>query len=284
LKLQAVQENGDVRVRQVTRLDLGLTLDCGQAFRWTALTDGSFLGVAMGRVLRVRMERGDLILSNTTLAEYESIWRHYFDLDRDYDAVLKLAESHPVLRQAAHCVSGIRVLNQDTWEVLCSFIISQNNHLARIKGIIARFCEALGKPLGQELYDFPTPQAVAAAGLEGLAPLRAGFRAKYLLDAARQVASGAVDLEELPGLSLKDARASLCRIHGVGPKVADCVLLFGAGHADAFPEDVWIRRMMAAHFPDGFPGEARSVGGILQQYLFHCARTGLIACNLQKSV
>ena len=158
-------------------------------------------------------------------------------------------------------------------ELLCSFIISQNNNIPRIKGIIQRLCETLGEPSEEGLFHFPSPQRLAASSLEELAPLRAGFRAKYLLSAARLVTEGKVDLQAIPEMELEKARETLMLIHGVGPKVAECALLYGFHRLEAFPMDVWMKRVMAQWFPDKTPENFGPYAGIAQQYLFHYIRT-----------
>ena len=263
-------------------LDLRQTLDCGQAFRWSPLPDGRWTGVAGRRPLTLRADQGpdgavSLTLFHTTQSAYETFWRPYFDLDRDYAAILTAISGHPVLAQATAVAGGIRLLRQDPWEALCSFIISQNNNIPRIKGIIQRLCAAFGDPLesggAEPVYAFPAPERLAGLELPDLAGLRAGFRAKYILDAARQVSGGLVELSALSRLPLGEARASLMRIKGVGPKVADCALLFGAGRIEAFPADVWIKRAMKLLFNGRLPDCAIPYAGIVQQYIFHYART-----------
>lgn len=281
LSLTPRQVGPDVVVSGVDCLDLALTLDCGQAFRWEPLGDGRWHGIAGSHPLTVGMEdRPDggkgLVLYHTDLKTYHSFWRHYFDLDRDYNPILQAMELHPVLAQAAQAAWGIRLLRQEPWETLCSFIISQNNNIPRIKGIIRRLCETFGpaieSPDGGIIRGFPAPCALASQTLDALAPLRAGFRAKYILDAARKVTEGTINLAALSAMPLATARDQLMQIKGVGPKVADCVLLFGAGHLDAFPADVWIKRAMQALFGGKLPTCAVPYAGIVQQYIFHYAR------------
>ena len=275
----------DLIIDGVDCLDLTQTLDCGQAFRWSALPDGRWQGVAGGRLLTVGREAAPdgsvrLILCNTSPTDYEAFWRSYFDLDRSYAAILDAISGDPVLCRAAEAAGGIRILRQEPWEALCSFIISQNNNIPRIKGIIDRLCRAFGDPIesgGQEpFYTFPGPERLAGLGADDLACLRAGFRAKYILDAAARVARGEIDLLELAYLPMEEARASLMRIKGVGPKVADCALLFGSGRIEAFPADVWIKRAMKQLFGGSLPACAAPYAGIVQQYIFHYARTSQI--------
>lgn len=256
--------------------DLTQTLECGQCFRWDRLPDGSYTGVASGRFLHISGEKFPEILR-------DPFWSHYFDFDLDYEKVrASLAESDPVLAQAAQFAPGMRILNQEPWEALCSFIISQNNNIPRIKGIVARLCVAFGAKLegagpdGAELeggaYAFPAPETLAALEEDDLAPVRCGFRARYLIDAARKVACGEINLEAVRRLPLAEARTKLMTIVGVGPKVADCALLYGLHRLDAFPMDVWMKRAMRELFPGREPESFGPYAGIAQQYIFHYSR------------
>lgn len=278
---QAVQSGGNVIISGVRCLDLAQTLDCGQAFRWTLLSDGRWRGTAYGRLLTVGAAPGILTLYDTTLAEYEEIWRSYFDLDRDYTAILTAVQGDPVLDTALEFADGIRILRQEPWEALCSFIISQNNHVPRIKGIIERLCIRFGRPVDSPVPEdtpealrsaFPSADDLARRTVDELAPVRAGFRAKYILDAARKIAGGQIVLEQLFCIPLDDARRKLMEINGVGPKVAECALLFGMGRIECFPRDVWIKRAMELLFDGALPEAALPYAGIVQQYIFHYAR------------
>ena len=203
---------------------------------------------------------------------FDQIWFSYFDLKRDYSALCERFRADAVMRQALDACPGIRILHQEPWEAICSFIISQNNHIPRIKGIIGRLCESFGEPLGSGDFAFPSPERLAVLDISALAPLRAGFRAGYLLDAAKKIATGEVNLEALSILPLEEARASLQKIRGVGPKVAECALLYGCGRMDAFPIDVWMKRVMAECYPQGLPACIQGYEGIAQQYLFEWRR------------
>ena len=248
------------------------TLDCGQSFRWEKVGE-VWQGVAFGKRLSLRKE-GETLLLSCTEQEFEETWRAYFDLDTDYPAIRReLSTLSPVLQEACAYAGGIRILRQDAWEALCSFIISQNNNIPRIKGIIRRLCETLGEQGPDGEFLFPGPERLAISSLEELAPLRAGFRAKYLLSAARLVTEGKVDLQEIPHMEIGKARETLMLIHGVGPKVAECALLYGFHHLEAFPIDVWMKRVMERWFPEKKPEDFGPYAGVAQQYLFHYIRT-----------
>ena len=255
-------------------LELEKTLFCGQCFRFKELEKGVFHGVAGDRAITLRQEKDGITLLD---AEEKDIayWENYFALDMDYEAILGGFSDDETL--CAACKQpGIRVLRQQPFETLISFIISQNNNIKRITGIVERLCESFGEPIGEDEYAFPTAERLAALSVEELAPLRAGFRARYIIDGARKVATGQVDLEEICRLPAEDGRKKLMEIVGVGEKVADCVLLFGCGKWEVVPKDVWIKRVIAAFYPDGFPVCMEKYGGIAQQYLFDYARKNAV--------
>jgi N-glycosylase/DNA lyase len=184
------------------------------------------------------------------------------------------------MEAAASFSEGIRILNQDPWEALCSFIISQNNNIPRIKGIIRRLCETFGEPLDIECLSlsegrsFPSPQQLSDVPEEALRAIGCGFRAPYILDAARRITERCIVLEELRSIPTDEARRILMEIRGVGPKVADCTLLYGLHRLDVFPADVWIKRAMETLFPGKTASFFGEYGGIAQQYIFHYIRWG----------
>lgn len=268
------QECGNtVKINELTDLDLRQTLDCGQSFRWTEQDDGSFKGVAFGKCITVRLEGNTLYIENTTKEDFENIWKNYFDLELDYGKIREeISSVHPVLADAARYAPGIRILRQEPYEALCTFIISQNNNIKRIKGIVQRLCECFGEEISDGAFAFPTPQKMALLTEQELAPLRAGFRNRYLIDAAQKVCSGEVDLELCRTLDYEQARKELMKITGVGVKVADCTLLFGMHRIEAFPVDVWMKRAMESLFPGMTAADFGRYAGIAQQYIFHYSR------------
>ena len=270
---------GGVRVEGAEPFDLAQTLDCGQCFRFAPTGDGGWFGAAGGHAAGLRFEGESLVLEGATAAEFEGFWRDYLDLDRDYAAVRAAFARDPRLAPCVAFAPGIRVLRQPAFEALIAFIVSQNNNVPRIKGILARLCALFGEPLPGGARAFPVPERLAACSKEELAPLRSGWRAGYILDAARQVAAGTVDLQAVAVMPLADARRELTRIRGVGPKVAECVLLYGMGRLECFPMDVWMKRAMARLFPEEtgkMPESAPAIfgpyAGIAQQYIFHYCR------------
>ena len=254
-------------------IDIAKTLDCGQAFRFSE-SDGIWRGVAMGRAITLTQEGNKITLFDVDEEEFNSLWRGYFDLDRDYEMIKSSVSSNEILKKATDFSDGIHILRQEPWEAVCSFIISANNNIPRIKGIISRLCENFGKQVADGLFTFPSAERIAALTLDDLAVIKSGFRAKYILDAAQKFSRNQIDVEALYTLSIDEARNALMTIKGIGPKVADCALLFGWGRVECFPVDVWIRRAMNHFFGEnGLPSEAVEYAGIVQQYLFYWART-----------
>lgn len=243
------------------------TLDCGQAFRWEKISENTYRGAFLNKQLTISCENGtDLFrLRDTTEEELWSVWKDYFDLDTDYSQLKQQFSQDEMLSKACAYAGGIRILRQDSWEALSSFIISQNNNIPRIKGIIGRLCEHYG--------GYPAAEEMREETVESLGYLRSGFRAKYLVDAIGKVLNNEIDFDAIRALPLDDARNALMTIKGVGPKVADCALLFGFYRVDAFPKDVWVKRVLAQWYPGGLPDCTKGVEGIAQQYLFHYIRS-----------
>lgn len=286
-----------VKINGISLFDVEKIFDCGQSFRFDKVENSchekEFSGAAMGRYISVAQDGDVVYIYNSTLEDYENIWRKYLALDLDYedinDNILSLSDNE-ALADAIRCSSGIRILKQDEWEAVCSFIISQNNNIPRIKKLVAALSEKCGEKLdisGMEshisevhlenignLYAFPSPDKVMALGIDGLAALKTGFRAKYIFDAAEKLCTGKLDLNTVKeSASTQDAIEMLSTVKGIGLKVASCALLFGFARLDAFPIDVWIKKVMAKYFAADF--DHTSLGryaGIAQQYLFYYER------------
>ncbi len=272
--MKITEKNGDIFVTPIECFDLDLTLDCGQAFRWKKNEDGSYTGVAKNHPLTLKKEGDTLILKNTDKNIFDTFWKNYFDLDRDYKKICDKLKEDKLLSSTIDEYYGIRILNQDSWEALCSFVISQQNNIKRIKLIIDRLCNAYGDDLGNGLYSFPTAKRLSKLSEDDFNALGCGYRSKYLERLSKEVASGEIDLKAIKKLPLDQARKELKSIYGVGEKVANCALLFGMGYYSAFPLDVWMKRVME-YYPDGLPKCFEGYEGIAQQYLFHWARNNL---------
>lgn len=298
------------RIENIKDFDLDHIFDCGQCFRWERRSDGSYTGIAKGKIVNMRYEKGDfdrgaesdtimsaaavsggnieneyhsmpyggtLIIDNCTEEDFQNIWRQYLDLDRDYGKIKRrLSKGDPVMRRAIKNGSGIRILQQDLWETILSFIISQNNHIPRIKGCIEKLAELFGQPAGtyegRAWHDLPGPEVLASLSEADLAEVRLGYRSKYILGTAKAVVRD----------GLPQTAEQLAALPGVGPKVAACILLFGMAKYDAFPVDVWMARVM--HQLYGLDQKDRRamelyasehfgrLGGFAQQYLFYYIR------------
>lgn len=264
----------DIVLEDIRCLDLDLTLDCGQAFRWEKQEDGSWSGVVKGVFLNISKTDDTVLLRNTAKENFENIWLDYFDFNKDYVKICDTLKQDSLLAPTVDEYYGIRILNQDSWEALCSFVISQQNNIKRIKGIINRLCKAYGDEVSNGFYSFPSAEKLSNLTVADFEELGMGYRAKYLEKLSKDVAGGKIDLEKIKALTLDEARKELLNIYGVGIKVANCALLFGFGFYDAFPVDVWMKRVME-YYPDGLPECFDGIGGIAQQYLFHWARNNL---------
>jgi len=255
--------------------DIRRTFNCGQCFRWRETKSG-FEGIAYGRRLLVSQNKSTVTLHGVKETDIP-MWLEYFDLNTDYAAIVDRLSEDETLKKACACSRGIRILKQEPFETLISFIISQNNNIPRICGIIDRLCENFGERI-EGGYAFPDKKRLDGIAPEGLAPLRAGFRARYICDAVKKVNGGGISFEETDALPTDKARELLKTITGVGDKVADCVLLFAFHKTDAFPKDVWVKRLMERFYPNGLPDCAKGIEGIAQQFLFDYVRNndGLI--------
>ncbi|MBS6446364.1 MAG: DNA-3-methyladenine glycosylase 2 family protein [Clostridiales bacterium] len=283
-KEDIIRENGIpfVELSGVSSFNAEMTFECGQCFRFDKSPNGGYEGVAYGRALRVLQPAdGHVILYGSTLSDYETVWKGFLSLDEDYEAIQKdicerFGRYGDTIYEAVRCASGIRLLRQEPWEALCSFILSQNNNIPRIKKIITALCRTLGEPfsaMGETYYKFPTARAIADAGLSGLAPCRMGFRARYLLDAAEKCRNGETRLNALKDADIAQAEEALTAICGVGKKVAACTMLYGLHKTEAFPVDVWMRRVLDKYYPDGLDlATLGDYAGIAQQYLFYYER------------
>ncbi len=252
--------------------------ECGQAFRWNEDGNGVYTGVAFGAPASVRKD-GERVYIDCFDGDYERIWHRYFDMDRNYETLRQEIGKEEKLRVACDFGKGIRILNQEPWEALCSFIISQCNNIPRIKGIVEKLCSLCGEKTefaGKTYFSFPSPEAVAKLSEKELATLKAGYRAAYIADAAKVVAGGEIDLTSISLMNTENAKKELLKLNGVGEKVASCVLLFGMGKLDAFPVDVWMKRAISEFFGDEKFDYKRfgNLAGLTQQYMFHYMRNG----------
>lgn len=265
--------------------------ECGQCFRWNMEDDGSYTGVAHGKVLNVQKEGKTIIFRNVDEEDFYNIWENYFDLKRDYSMIEnRLSELDETMNKAVAFGHGIRILNQDPWETLVSFIISANNGIGRIKGIVEALSENYGDDLGvfmgKRRYGFPSAQRLAMLKAEDIRACGAGYRDEYIQNAAKVISGKGKWLESLCKMDTADAREKLIELKGIGPKVSDCILLFSMEKMDTFPVDVWVKRTMEYFYlpPKSTPEAINrfaeeyfgDMKGFAQQYLFYYARANNI--------
>ncbi len=277
-----------IRIHDVTDFNLSHTLESAQSFRWQPY-NGWYYGVIEGRLLKIRQEGQMLILASSADEDAECLktfLRHYLDLNRDLLAILRAVDIDACIREAFKSFWGMRLLNQGLWECLASYILSQNNNVPRIKGIIQRLSARFGERISLDNYvdySFPSPQALAEAGINGLLECGTGYRAPYLWEVSTAIVAGTLNLDNLDGMSYLLAKQELMQLKGIGEKVADCICLFSLGHLEVLPVDVWMKRIME-HVYFGRRASIREIRefgesyfgehiGYAQQYLFHYART-----------
>lgn len=272
--MQITMQDNQLFVTGSSRFSARQTFTCGQCFRWTEQPDGSYLGIVRGLPARVSDQDGALVLSSDE-QQFAQLWRDYFDCDTDYAAICDSFAVDAFTAAAADFGRGIRILRQEPWEALCTFILSQCNNIPRITGIVDRLCTLLGEPISfeqQTLYAFPSPERLAICTPEDLASLRAGYRTPYLIAAAQAVCSGTVDFSALSRMDTDAARREIMQLRGVGRKVADCFLLFGLHKLDAFPVDTWMKKAAAYYSGDMKQFINSPYAGVYQQYFFFYTR------------
>ena len=274
-----------ITVSGVVDFNLDHIFCCGQCFRWEKEDDGSYTGVVKDSVLNVDYKDGVLILNNSSVEEFINLWFDYFDLGTDYGDIKRKLSNDPIMEKAIEFGYGIRLLKQDFYETMMSFIISSNNAIPRIKKIVNTLCKTYGKKIvykDKEFYTFPDTKSLALPALEELAVCRAGYRCKYISQTSKMISNKCVDINYLKNATFVDARKELMNFCGIGEKVADCILLFSGIRFDVFPTDVWVKRVMEelyfkkqlslkdiTIFSQKLFGQ---ISGYAQQYLFYYAR------------
>lgn len=287
------QEDNSVIVEKVRDFNVVHTFECGQCFRWIRQEDGSYTGVVKGKVINVSIIDDVLVLKNTNLQDFKSIWFDYFDLGRDYGQIKEAVMKDDNMEKAIAFGWGIRLLKQDLWETLISFIISANNRIPRIMKTVEVIAREFGDELvmdGNKFYSFPEVDKLAQSTIKELEVCKGGFRCKYILNSSHMVSTGQINLQRIPQMDTNSAREELMKFPGVGPKVADCVLLYSGTKYDVFPTDVWVRRVMEElyfnkeanfseiqKFASSYFGE---LAGFAQQYLFYYARENKIGAKV----
>ncbi|MCR1850627.1 8-oxoguanine DNA glycosylase [Paeniclostridium sordellii] len=285
--MKIYEKDNKVILEGVSDFDPKHIFECGQCFRWKDQGDGSYTGVAKGRVINVSREGDTIYLKNTNLEDFNNIWKDYFDLDTDYSKIKnELRNMDEYLEKATEFGWGIRLLRQDPWEMIISFIISSNNRIPMIqkaiKNLSREYGTYIGSYEGEDYYDFPTPQQLSKASIEEIRACSTGFRDKYIKSTTEEVIKNNDDVYSYRNLSTEDCTKELLKFNGIGPKVGDCIALFGMQKYDTFPVDVWVKRVMQEFYVEddmSLPKIRKyaidkfgDLSGFAQQYLFYYAR------------
>ena len=297
--MEILQENNNIVLKNVTDFDIEQTLECGQCFHFVRLDvdKKDYVLSAYQKMLHISQNGDEIILFNTSMEDYNTIWKNYFDLERDYKSIKQDLLSHDnTLKEAIETMSGVRILNQEFFETLISFIISQNKQIPHIKKIVSDISTKYGNYLGEcndvNVYAFPTLEQMSGVTVEDLKELKTGFRAPYIVDAVQKVKDKTIDEAQLRQADVQECEQLLTQIKGVGAKVANCTMLFGLGKTQAFPVDVWIKRIMEHLYFNGEDTPKEKIaefakerfgeyGGYAQQYLFYYGKT--IKMGVKKS-
>ena len=294
-----IEKDNTIILENVKDFNIKQILECGQCFRWERISDTNYVIIAYRRVIEVIQNGSTVTIINTNMKDFNEIWKNYFDLNVDYEKIKEELSKDELLRKSVEFGYGIRILNQDPFEMLISFIISARNSIPSIMKTIKKISEKFGDKIEYKdkvYYAFPTPQQLKNATLEDIQETGASFRSKYIIDTIHNINMAieakekgelteelkGYDLEYIISLPTDECHIALQAFKGVGAKVADCIMLFSMGKKSAFPVDVWIKRAMI-HFylaPDVSLNKIRVFGrekfgelsGLAQQYLFYYAR------------
>lgn len=271
--------------------NLKYTLECGQCFRWNKIDENTYIGVVKDRVLKVRQEGNKIFIKSDKEENLEKVVRYYFDLDRDYEKLeKKIVLIDDNIAKAVKNTSGLRNLNQDFFEMLISYIISANNNIPRISKSVNEISKRYGKEIefeGQRYYLFPTPDELRDVTIDEFRECGVGFRDKYIYKTVEKINNKEIDLEQLQKLDTEKLKAALLSLMGVGPKVADCILLFSCARQEVFPIDVWVQRIMRRLYYNNEEVSKNEIlryarenfgenAGIIQQHLFYNVRENMI--------
>ena len=285
-------EENRVIVNGVKNFHIKQIVECGQCFRWEKVADNNYIGVAFGKVIEVIQEGNTVNILNSTKDEFENIWINYFDLNRDYTNIKEQLSKDIILDKSVEFGYGIRILNQEKFEILISFIISARNSIPSIMKTIKKISERWGNKIeykGSTYFSFPSPEALRRVTEDEIRETGASFRSKYIVDTINRINENIddkLDLNYISQLNDDDCHIALQEFKGVGAKVADCVMLFSMGKTSAFPVDVWVKRAMM-HFYNAEEGSLNKIrifgrdkfkefSGFAQQYLFYYARENKI--------
>ena len=281
--MNIVQKDNKIIIHDIKDFNTTHIFDCGQCFRWNKEEDGSYTGVVNNKVINVRQKGSTVEFNNI---DDFNIIEDYFDFDTDYEAVKKTLDTDDIMQEAIKFGEGIRILNQDEWEIMISFMISANNRIPMIKRVIENLSKCYGEFIcnyrGKDYYSFPTAEKLSKAPVEKILECKAGFRSPRIKEAATRVLDEKDQIYNIKNMSYDDGLSYLKTYSGIGDKVANCILLFSARHFNTFPVDVWVRRVMQTLYvsKDTKDADIRKFAenkfgkysGFAQQYLFYYAR------------
>ncbi|MBY0754577.1 8-oxoguanine DNA glycosylase [Clostridium sardiniense] len=288
---KAIYEDNKVILEGVRNFNIKQILECGQCFRWEKKAELDYIVIAYGRVIEVVQEDDKVTILNSNEEDFKNIWFEYFDLERDYSKIKEELSKDEILKKSVDYGYGIRILNQEPFELVISFIVSARNSIPSIKKTIKKISERWGTEIeykGEKFYTFPTPEMIKDVTEDEIRETGASFRSKYIVDTVANINNdldnleGIYNLERITSLTDDECHTALQEFKGVGAKVADCIMLFSMSKYSAFPVDVWVKRAMM-HFYNAEEGslnkirifarnEFKDLSGFAQQYLFYYAR------------
>lgn len=293
--MNITEKDNQIIIQDMKDFNLSHIFDCGQCFRWNREDDESYTGVVKDKVINVEQDGSTIVFNNVNKDDYENIIKEYFDLNTNYTEIKNSLNMDAIMTEAIKFGDGIRILNQDEWETMISFMISANNRIPMIKKVIenlsVKFGEFICNYRGRDYYSFPTAEKLSAADVEEIQECKAGFRSPRLKEAATRFLEERDIIYNLKNTSYDEGLTYLKTYKGIGDKVANCVLLFSMRQFDTFPVDVWVRRVMQTLYVDKDTKDADirkfaenkfgKLSGYAQQYLFYYARENEIGKSVK---
>lgn len=275
----------------VDYFNLKYTLECGQCFRWKKIDEDYYIGIIKDRVIKIKQDKNKLFVSSNNYSNLEKVVREYFELDKDYKIIEeRISKVDEYVEKAVKNTSGLRHLKQDFFETIISYIISANNNIPRISKSVNEISKRYGKEIefeGEKYYLFPRPEELKKVTIDEYRECGVGFRDKYIYNTVRKINNGEINLETMQEMDTLTLRNLLLTLMGIGPKVADCILLFSCSRQEVFPIDVWVERVMKKLYFDDKDASKKEIlkyadekfgkdAGIIQQHLFYNIRENLI--------
>lgn len=275
----------------VDYFNLKYTLECGQCFRWKKIDEDYYIGIIKDRVIKIKQDKNKLFVLSNNYSNLEKVVREYFELDKDYKIIEeRISKVDEYVEKAVKNTSGLRHLKQDFFEIIISYIISANNNIPRISKSVNEISKRYGKEIefeGEKYYLFPRPEELKKVTIDEYRECGVGFRDKYIYNTVRKINNGEINLETMQEMDTLTLRNLLLTLMGIGPKVADCILLFSCSRQEVFPIDVWVERVMKKLYFDDKDVSKKEIlkyadekfgkdAGIIQQHLFYNIRENLI--------